>query len=64
MNVIEEHAKAALGRLHWTPDTFWRATPQEFYLAVRGLMDDDEDEKPKAMTQERFEQLMEQYPDT
>jgi uncharacterized phage protein (TIGR02216 family) len=24
----------ALGRLRWTPDTFWRATPRELALAL------------------------------
>ncbi len=26
----------ALGRLRWTPDAFWRATPRELAAAVEG----------------------------
>lgn len=27
---------AALGRLGWTPETFWRATPRELAAALAG----------------------------
>lgn len=29
--------RIALGRLRWTPDAFWRATPRELARAIEGL---------------------------
>ena len=30
--------KVALGVLGWTPETFWNATPHEFWAAVEGRL--------------------------
>jgi len=31
-------AKLATGRLGWTPEQFWTATPAEFLIAVEGRL--------------------------
>ena len=51
--------------LGWTPDTFWRATPHEFYPATRGLREYNgaDQEANDALTREEFEMLKRRFPD-
>jgi len=50
---------ACLGRLRWTPEAFWRATPREVAAALRPVGAARRGPLPRAA----FETLMQRYPD-
>lgn len=37
MNIIATCLRFALGKLHWSPEVFWAATPLELKAAAEGL---------------------------
>jgi uncharacterized phage protein (TIGR02216 family) len=49
----------ALGRLRWTPDAFWRATPRELAAAARAARP----QTPEPAARADLERLMRAYPD-
>ncbi len=55
----DEALAFALGRLRWTPDAFWRATPRELAAAARGLAPPP----PEPAARADLERLMRAYPD-
>lgn len=53
--------RLCLGRLNWSPETFWRATPREVALALGfGLAGEMRAGAPDRAS---FERLMRRYPD-
>jgi uncharacterized phage protein (TIGR02216 family) len=38
-DAIRAYMKVALGRLGWSPEAFWRATPHEFWAAFEGWVE-------------------------
>lgn len=52
----------ACGVLRWTPAMFWPSTPHEFHAALEGYAE-SKGGKKDAMTKERLDELMLEYPD-
>lgn len=50
-----------LGRLRWSPDRFWAATPRELAAALDGAL--GRSAGPPAIGREALQRLMRAYPD-
>ena len=51
--------QSALGVLMWTPSEFWKATMEEYLLAVKGYIKANGLETKKGMTRNEFLDLKE-----
>ena len=50
--------------MHMTPNTFWRSSPQEIYMAIDGFIEfNGGAEKEEPMSKSRLNEMMELYPD-
>lgn len=54
---------ACLGRLGWTPDAFWKATPREVAAAMTGL-GIGRQRGAQRLGRAELEALMRRFPDT
>ena len=46
------------------PNTFWKSSPQEIYMAIDGFVEfNGGEQKEKPMSKDRLNELMELYPD-
>lgn len=59
LRTVRRAAQLALGRLGWTVEAFWAATPVELATAMQGTRLTDEAGGPGKL----LEQLMKEFPD-
>ncbi len=56
-------ARLATGRLGWSPEQFWEATPAELVLAAEGLLGGLQDDDRRPLASDDLRALMERFPD-